>query len=172
MKRWYPWASAVLLVALYAAVAVLHDRWIGEISEAERQKLQEQLHTELNALRNAFSERIRNATSALQATTGEVERLGCEEAYSARYQRWQRANGPLFQRIALAVPRNGSLELESLDLASGRFAPAPWPQEWSRLRERLLSHLGGRPVPPGSEPDGLMEVPRFAGEAEERPREQ
>jgi signal transduction histidine kinase len=172
MKRWYAWASVVLLVVLCAVVAVLQYRWIGEISEAERERLQEQLHTELNALHNSFSERIRDATTALQASTGEVERLGREEAYSARYRLWQRAGRPLFQRIALAVPRNGSLEFESLDLASGQFARTPWPREWSRLQERLLSHLGGGPVPPGSQPEGLLELPRFAGEPEEGPREQ
>ena len=148
IKRWFSWAAVTLLALLCAVVAVLQYRWIGEISGAERQRLQDQLRDELASFRSAFSDEIRSSAAALQTTAPEVERLGREGAYAARYREWKASNRPLFRRIAIAVPHDSALELELLDQAVGRFSPAPWPENWAALRARVESHLAEGPGPP------------------------
>ena len=173
MKRWFSWAAVSLLALLCAVVAVLQYRWIGEISGAERQRLQDQLRDELAAFRSAFSDEIRSSAAALQTTAPEVDRLGREGAYAAKFREWQNSARPLFQRIAIAVPRDGALQLEILDQASGRFSPAPWPDSWAGLRARLETHLTGGPGhPPDRGPSGLFELPRFSRGPHSRPGEQ
>src|SRR5579863_4478149 len=169
MKRWSSWALVSLLAVLCCVVAVLQYRWIGEISAAERTRLREHLAAELNSLHNAFGDEIGAARAALQATGPEVDRLGREAAYSARYLRWKSNSRPLFRQIALAVPRNGTIDFESLDLASGQFASAPWPSGWTDLQDRLTARLEGWPVPPAASSDGVFEIPRFGhpGEGEQ-----
>ena len=202
IKRWFSWAAVTLLALLCAVVAVLQYRWIGEISGAERQRLQDQLRDELASFRSAFSDEIRSSAAALQTTAPEVERLGREGAYAARYREWKAAGRPLFQRIAIAIPSGAGLQLELLDQSSGRFSLAPWPDAWAGLRARLESHLTEGPGPPlargpgdrpwqdGNPPHhprnrvfaphgpsqppqtGLFELPRFSRGPHSRPGEQ
>lgn len=202
IKRWFSWAAVTLLALLCAVVAVLQYRWIGEISGAERLRLQDQLRDELASFRSAFSDEIRASAAALQTTTPEVERLGREGAYAARYREWKAAYPPLFQRIAIAAPQGDALQLQLLDPAAGRFSPAPWPDTWAGLRARLESRLTAGPGPhPGRGPgdpsrfsgpwpgghvphhpqnrpaaqsaqSGVFELPRFSRGPHSRPGEQ
>ena len=163
MKRWSAWASVTLLAVLCAVVAILQYRWIGEISSAERQRLQDELRDELNSLRIAFSDEIANASAALQPDAEEVAALGRDGAYAARYERWKESRKPVFRRIALAVPHKGALEFSILDQASGRFVSAEWPHEWTSMKNRLTARLSGFPMPPiGLQPETLLETPRFS----------
>jgi signal transduction histidine kinase len=161
MRRWSSWALVSLLAVLCCVVAILQYRWIGEISAVERTRLQDRLRDGLNSLRNTFGDEIRTDFSALQATGPEVERLGREEAYSERYLRWKSNGKPIFRRIALAVLRDGVIELEDLDPVTGRFTPAPWPPDWADLHERLAERLQDRPGPPVTSRNAILEMPRF-----------
>ncbi len=161
MKRWSSWALVSLLAALCGVVAILQYRWIGEISASERSRLQEHLRSELNGLRNAFNEEIRTNAASLQATAAQVNQVGREAAYSTQYLQWKLNGKPLFRRIALAVPQDGELELENLDLGSGQFTASSWPPEWNNVQERLIAHLDARSVVPPESQDGVFELPRF-----------
>ena len=55
-KGWLAWASITLLAVLCGILAVLQYRWIGEVANAERQRLREDLQSRLNLLRQSFSE--------------------------------------------------------------------------------------------------------------------
>src|SRR5438132_2904871 len=121
-NAWLPWASVGLLAALCGVLAVLQYRWIGEISGAERQNLQVALRDRLDNLRRDFNEQLANAEHALQPTADQVDGIGREAAYSARYVMWRQTHEPLFQRIALAVPQGERLALYNLSLENTRFS--------------------------------------------------
>ena len=140
-NSWLPWASVGLLAALCGVLAVLQYRWIGEISGAERQNLQAALRDRLDNLRRDFNEQLSKAEHVVQPAGDQVDSIGREAAYSARYALWRQTHEPLFRRIALAVPQGERLALYNLNLENARFSAAAWPAEWSGIESRLRRRL-------------------------------
>ena len=152
-----------LLAALCGILAVLQYRWIGEISGAERRRLQDALHDRLDDVRRDFNQLFSNAERALQPSPSQVEQLGREGAYSAQYLRWKAQTVPVFRRIGLAVPRGEVLKFFNLDLETARFAAAAWPSELSGIESRLLRRLHEEPAgPPEIQEPLVLETPRFS----------
>ena len=158
-RRWVPWIVIGLLAGLCCVLAILQYTWLTQFASAQRDQLRQDLQNHLSLLARSFNDEISNATAALTATASEIDEIGRDRAYAARYASWR---GPMFRRIALAIPDGGDTMLRMLDLNTVQFSPVEWPQEWSRLREQLRSRLSGRPVPPGdSRTPSLLEIPRF-----------
>lgn len=152
-----------LLAVLCGFLAYLQNNWIREISRAEKERLQNQLQTELGRLSREFNNEITSSCSDLLPSNSEVQELGREKAYSSRYSQWKESHDRMFSRIALVVPRGETLELLNLDLATSQFSPADWPADWSTMRAQLMGHLTGSGFDPGSaEHSTLIDIPRFA----------
>jgi hypothetical protein len=132
--------------------------------------LYEDLRSRLDAFTRAFNDRISDACYALTPSPGQIEAMGRERAYSTLYARWKASHGPLFQRIALAVPesRDGGLSLLNLNLDTAQFSPSGWPAEWSEMRDQLVRRLvpGGRGPAPFVK-TALFEMPSFDGGREQ-----
>jgi len=157
------WAFLGLLAALCSVLAVLQYRWIGEVSRAERDRLQDALRSSLNRLSRDFNLILTTAAAALVPEPSQVEELGRAGAYSARYRQWDSAtDAPIFRRIGVAVPQDGALLLETLDLRTGIFSSTEWPADWAGMRDRLQARLNGGPPPDNSSEPALIEVPRMA----------
>jgi signal transduction histidine kinase len=164
-RSWLAWATVGVLAVLCVSLALLQNHWIAEVSRAERERLQQQLQTELSHLSREFNAEIANACAGLMPSYPEIEELGREKAYANRYLQWKQSHDRIFSRIALAVPHDVSLDLRNLDREKAEFSPAAWPAEWSAARDELLARLNhtglfGR-VPAG--PSNLITVPRFGG---------
>jgi signal transduction histidine kinase len=168
-QLWFSWIALGLLALVCGVLGVLQYRWTGEISGAERQRLRASLRERLRLLQTDFNSRISGFCEALAPGASLVEALGKEQAYAAQYQLWKESHEPLFRRVALAVPRDGSLEFYLLDLGAARFAPGEWPPEWSPTRERLLRRLnrerGGFEELAGA--PAVVECPRFGPDGEQ-----
>src|SRR5579859_82776 len=132
-RSWLAWASVGVLAVLCASLALLQNHWIGEVSLAERQRLQQQLQSDLSHLSREFNTEIVSAVSGLIPSETEIEQQGREKAYSSRYEQRQ-SRERVLSRIALAVPRDHELEFLSLDREKGEFQVASWPDEWSAAR--------------------------------------
>src|SRR5215470_2122524 len=104
---WLAWASISLLAILCGVLAVLQYRWIGEITDAERTRLHEQLQVRLTALSRTFNEEVSSTLASLAPSPEEIEQAGREAAYGAQFQRWRQSHDPLFRHIALAIPDSG-----------------------------------------------------------------
>jgi signal transduction histidine kinase len=166
-RAWRAWASAGLLAILCAVLALLQSRWISEVSLAERDRLREQLQTGLNQLSLDLNTRVANACADLVPDPVQFDQLGREAAYAAHYRRWKGNHEPLFRRIGLAIPAEGTADLVLLDVDNGHFSRADWPPEWSNLRDQLNAGLLNLVPPPGtSKETALIEIPRF-GPAED-----
>ena len=85
----FSWLLAGVLVLLLGVLAVLQYRWIGEASQAERERLRSGLESSLRRLSRDFNTEITSACAALLPSFRQVEELGREGAYSARYARWR-----------------------------------------------------------------------------------
>jgi signal transduction histidine kinase len=162
---WLLWTFVCLLALLCAILGYLQYRWTGQITEAERRSLYDQLRERAASMSNALDTEVSEGLAALVPSQSELEEGARESAYSTRYLRWKRSHDPLFGHIALVVPRGDELTIRTLD-AEGHFTTAAWPAGWEPLHARLESMLGGDrggrgPRPPSGEPS-LLEVPRFA----------
>ncbi len=152
----FSWLSLTLLVILVCLLAVLQYRWIGEVSEAEQENLQEKLQSNLNELSRAFNAELSAACAALAPTGAEVADLGREAAYERRFQLWRETTGrpELFRRVAIAWQAGGQPILRVLTAESGTFVPMEWPAEWSFMRDWVASRSRRSPRPRGPAPPG------------------
>lgn len=173
-----------LLVSLLAVMAVLQYRWIGEISEAERARLQVNLRTTLANISRDFDSQLIIAMAALAPTAEEVDDLGREQAYQTRYATWKSSGGRagLFHGIALTWMDRDQPELRILSLETSTFRKAEWTGEWSGMRDWMISRRNpgprggpGGPFGPGRgfPSESLrIERPRFVQRPDGPPGEQ
>lgn len=167
-RAWRAWGSAGLLAVLCAVLAVLQSGLISEVSMAERDRLRDQLQSGLTRLAADLNDRVAAACAGLMPDPAQFEHGAPETAYANQYRRWRETHEPLFRRIALAVPADGTLEIYSLDLDSAQFTSANWPPEWSSLRDALTARLSGEPVRPYNRRESaLIELPRFGPATDE-----
>ena len=183
-SAWLPWAVVILLAGSCCVLAVLQYRWITEFSAAERDRMRAELQSRLGLLAASFNSELSGACSALIPDGSEIEKLGREKAYGARYENWRKPLGPgaqamWFKRVALAVPRRGDtgksqLTLENLDFEKLQFKPYAWPGEWTAMRVRLEARINSAPGPgerneaPDPRASTLMVIPRL-GESPDDP---
>src|SRR5258706_3530665 len=163
-RSWLAWASVGVLAVLCASLALLQNHWIAELSRAERERLQQQLQAELGHLSREFNNEITAACAALLPSIAEIEDLGMEKAYANRYVQGRQSHDRIFNRIALAVPHDSSLDLTTLDRENVKFSPADWPAEWTAVRQELLArlnHTGLSGVAAG--PSNVITLPQFGG---------
>lgn len=178
------WLFVGALFALCGLLGALQYRWIGEVAVADRERLRGSLQATLDRISQEFNTEITAACAALMpafsrpdGAAAEDER-GLEREYAARYGQWKNAarHSRLFSRIAVAIPRDSSVALRSLDLDRDIFVPAEWPANWASIRERLEARLEPgpwrerRPPEPPSEEDAFVfERPRFGPRPPDEP---
>jgi signal transduction histidine kinase len=163
-RSWLAWASVGVLAVLCASLALLQNHWIAELSRAERERLQQQLQSELGHLSREFNNEITAACAGLMPSLTEIDELGLEKAYANRYVQWKQSHDRMFSRIALAVPHDSALDLTTLDREKAQFSPAAWSEEWSPMRQELmarLNHTGLERVAAG--PSNAIMLPQFGG---------
>jgi signal transduction histidine kinase len=140
------WIAVGLLALICALLGALQYRWTGEISEAERQRLQTSLRERLRLIQREFNSRISGFCETPQPAPWLVDTLGREQAYASQYRLWRQSHEPLFRRVALAVLHDESIAFYGLDLETARFAPGEWPADWGAMRDRLLRRLRREPA--------------------------
>ncbi|MCU1260690.1 MAG: sensor histidine kinase [Bryobacterales bacterium] len=159
------WLSSIfigLLALLCAVLALVQNRWIYEISLAERDRLHSALQSDLNRLSRDFDRTIATSSSGLVPPFPNVSNLGSQAACSRQYQRWRVTNEPIFRRIGLVQWENGRPEFYLLNMDTAKFARAEWPPEWSGMRKRFEARMNDLPVPALPPPESaLLEASLF-----------
>ncbi len=161
--------SLAVFVVLVCVLGVLQYRWIGEISQTEQRKLQENLQASLTEISRDFDSELNDACAALVPTDAEMKEMGRERAYEHRYARWKdsASHAGLFARIALVWGEDSQLTLRVVNSDNGVFGPADWPAAWSGMKEWISGRLRRRFDEPGPmrsiEDTLLIDLPRFGG---------
>src|SRR5438270_14046438 len=124
------------LIALLPVRAVLQFRWLGEVSQAERERMQASLKT---AVANFTQEFDRELTRAYMTLQMEARTLRDHDwqTYARRYDHWvQTVPFPqLVSGVYLVEPAGpGPLQLAQFDRSTMRFGAAPWPATAERPR--------------------------------------
>jgi signal transduction histidine kinase len=166
----FSWLFLGMLALLFAVLGWLQYRWIGEVGQAERERLRSGLATSLRRISDNLDDELTSACAALlPAITTEDEQVVLA-TYSTHYMRWRESSphGRLFRRIAVAVTRGEEPELRLLDLETGEFRAGEWPESWDGLKQRIAARALGPGFrdrrffsPPAPEERLLLELPRF-----------
>jgi signal transduction histidine kinase len=158
-------ALIAVVLLLVPAMAWLQYRWVGQVSEAERERMQRTLRTAAAQFATAFDSELARVVVGLQVE-GAVVRDGNWPSYAERYTTWtERTSDPkLLGEVLLvdAVPdeagrrRHRAAEARNVDrvvrpeqLRVRRwssdlrtFEPAAWTDELEPFRGALAEHLG------------------------------
>src|SRR5436190_13364986 len=105
---WIYRAALFLLAAVCGILAFLQYRWIGEVADAENQRLRQELQRNLNLVRRDFNADLTAAAAAMVPTAPDIEQKGSRQAYSDRYEHAGNATKKFFSRVAIAVPENSA----------------------------------------------------------------
>jgi hypothetical protein len=168
--------AAALLLVLLAILATLQYRWLGEVSEAERERMRASLRTRASELAQEFDAELTRAYVTFHVGSDQLD-ADAAAALADAYARWQAsAKIPaLVSAVSMADGRMlDSAELRRLDPAARTLTPIEWPRELSdalaRTHQGLPQVVGGPPSAPSMlfadaidsrTPALLIAVPRF-----------
>jgi signal transduction histidine kinase len=131
--------SALLLLPL---MAVLQYRWIGQVSDAERERRERTLKAATAQVAQDLDLELFRAFVGLQVD-GESLKTDDWGAYADREHAWRAATVmPSLVRDVLLVDRHGtSLRLRRWDAAARTFVAAEWPADLAAERDRFTAEL-------------------------------
>jgi signal transduction histidine kinase len=142
--------SAVLLVLL-PTLAVLQYRWAGQVSAAERERMQRNLRNAAAQFRDAFDQEIGRAFVALQV--GPVTaRDGGSDQFSERVEAWREtAEFPNIVADVFVVDAvDGALRLRRFDPPTHLLVESDWPPALERWLPEFANQLDNFEVDPRS----------------------
>jgi signal transduction histidine kinase len=140
---------AIGLLALLVLLATLQYRWLGRISEAEREQLRARLSGRATEFAHDFDRELTRAYLLFQPEGPQPE-PDEDLAFGQRYDRWQATSAfpRMLREFYMARrDRGGALMLERFDLATRTLQPAAWPPSMADWRSRLDDR--GERVQPG-----------------------
>jgi signal transduction histidine kinase len=162
--------GAVLL--LLPVLAVLQYRWIGQVSQAERERMQANLLKITTRFSEDFDHELNGelmnlSVSFQRSLEGAPDDLS--EEFARQYAKWHMTSQypNLLKRICLI--ESGAKVAHSLscfDSRAGRFERIDWPADLAFIHERLTRFGNGRMMPfraPGDEERAVILSPLFSG---------
>lgn len=158
-QRWRGWLQIGAMVALCGVLGALQYRWIGEVSVAERERLQASLQSGLNRLSQDFNEEISLLCRAIMR--------GGDGEYLSRLAAWEESGRHIgmLRSAFVARPEKGDMRLLRLNPDTQAEEAVPWPGEWDGMRRQMLARIAGERGRGGVGVRGdltLIDLPRFA----------
>ena len=148
--------TAVGLLAILTLLAILQYRWLGQVSEAEHQRMSANLRTAITNFANDFDREIAR-TFLYFHLNPRVDVASRHDYLAERYRLWQddSPHPGLVKGLFLAERDDvGRLRLMRLDPTQGQFESASWTAELDPLRKHLRDLRV--PGPPQREPIPLI----------------
>jgi signal transduction histidine kinase len=126
-----------LLLILLPTLAILQYRWIGEVSAAERDRMESSLRVSADRFASDFDSELARISTAFQIRDGFPEN---PKSVFERYQSWSESDAyPRLIRSLGLIRTNADAapDFYKIDLRSGQSEPAPIPEELAKLRDRF-----------------------------------
>ena len=147
MKFWkHPPDKAIvvtaILIGLLVLFAAMQYRWVGQVRDAERQRLRENLQTGVSRFTRDFDREISRALLLFQMRSDAPN--GEPKPYAALYNRWlATSEHPRLIQDVFVVAWDGKQEvtLKRLNTVSGDLEINPWPPQLDELRSGIESDL-------------------------------
>jgi signal transduction histidine kinase len=153
-----PAALAVALLALIALLAVLQYRWLGRISEAERERMRATLTHHAREFAQDFDREVTRAYLLFQADPLRHDQ-DPRERIAERVERWQATSAfPRLLKDFYLVTRDadGELQLQRFDSSTRELQAAAWPESMRDWQEQFADRVE-------SGPRGTLAIRRMAG---------
>ena len=152
------------MIVLLPVLAVLQYRWLGQLSDAERERMQRTLRGETADFTQQLDLEVARAIVGLQLDAATVHEQAWKR-YAEKYATWAATTDPAVVSEILLVDapdaRNASepLRLRRWNADASTFDPAEWPAALAPVRESLQHDLGEfrrRPEPLFAWPADLL----------------
>ena len=126
-----------VLLVLLPLLAVLQYRWIGEVSQADRRLLEDNLNRYGSQFAEDFNRELSRVFTAFQIR-GSLDPSDLNDRFSQRFEDWTTAPYTnLVRRIFFVRSTDTALELSQFDTTAGVLKPTDWPPELTGLRDSL-----------------------------------
>lgn len=126
--------AAVFLLVLLAALATLQYRWLGEVSDAERDRMRASLRSRASDFAQEFDAELTRTYVAFHVDGDRLE-ADPAAALGDAYARWQAStHAPGLVRAVYVVQRSAPDDLQQFALDSRTIGPAEWPAELLPIR--------------------------------------
>lgn len=137
VARVFRLAVPLSLTALLITLAVLQYRWVGELSENERRRMDASVRATAEAMARQLDDELASAAGALQLDPQSID-SNDGATLAAQWDRWA-ASAPIPQLVSAvyAVSIADTLALRRFDRGSRTFHDVPWPRELASLRAVL-----------------------------------
>jgi signal transduction histidine kinase len=154
-RRAWPWqlVVAIILVVLLATLGAFQYRWLGEVSQAESERMRASLRTRASDLSQEFDREITRTYVAFQLDPDAFDR-DAAGAIGAAYSLWKSAavSPSLVSGVYLLEGRAfDSAQLRRFDLDRQVLEPSAWPpalaESLKRADRRLPQIVGTPPMP-------------------------
>ena len=153
MRR-IPWQlpAAIVLLVLFAALATFQYRWLGEVSEAERERMRATLRTRASDFSREFDAELTRVFIAFQMDRDRLD-ADAAAALGDAYAKWRAATATPSLVRAVYVVEGMTLETSTLrrfDRDRQTLEPVEWPPEFAELRRQPpqpLPQMAGLPPP-------------------------
>src|SRR3954468_20018382 len=137
-RRLPMFAVAVALLGLIALLATLQYRWLGRISDAERDHMRATLNTRASGFAQDFDGELTRAYLLFQLDPEATGSL--ESRIALRYDRWQStARYPRMIKDIYSVVPGERTPLRRFDAAVRALEPAVWPSAMEPIRAQLAT---------------------------------
>jgi signal transduction histidine kinase len=151
------WVS-LAVCALVLTLAALQFRWLGQVSDAERDRMRASVQARAAQIAEAFDREVTRAYVAIQIDPDTFQRKDWSR-YAARVDAWRRSTAfPGIVGGILFAERSadGAVVQMRFDDSTKTFEPAQWPQRAEPLR-RWLAEGGQWPRPIWPEVPALVQ---------------
>jgi signal transduction histidine kinase len=136
-----PTLVTVALLVLLPALAVLQYRWVGQVSTAERERMQRNIRTAAAQFREAFDGEIVRAVISLQVGP-QTAQEGASDRYTDRYDTWlNTAAHPQVVADVFLLDEEHGLRLRRWNADSHTFDQSDWPVVLARWRPQFEQEL-------------------------------
>ena len=142
----------VALLILLPTLAVLQYRWVGQVSDAERDRMERNLRVSTFQFQDAFEDEVVRAVNGLRTNATTVSE-GAWNRYADRHATWmQTAEHPqLVANIFLIDANDGQMRARQWVQATETFDEIPWParlNEWRpHFESAYASFMAVEPLP-------------------------
>lgn len=130
--------TTALLLVLLPTLALLQYRWVGQVSDAERERMQTHLRNAASQFRDALDGELIRAAVNLQIGTA-TARDGSSDRYSDRYDAWAStaAHPQIVANVYLIDEADKALRLRRWNPGSQTLEPIAWPDVLAAHRTAL-----------------------------------
>lgn len=150
-RSFFPLTIAAALLVLLAVLGTLQYRWLGEVSNAERERLRSTMRTRAADFSRDFDREITRAYMAFRANPdlfGPDPAAVLADAY-ARAQADSAVGGIIQSVYFLELDGGNEARLRVLDPAARLLTVVDWPPEFTAWKQRLTNKsTGGAELPP------------------------